>query len=278
MNLLRRRQDFWGHGPAPREAGGFSFHLLSANAPEDEVRPHSHEEAHFVLVLAGGYMSSANGAPFVSQTPLLVFNPAGTTHCDRFHEGQGRFFAISGGACEGRARAVVDPWALWCAQNAVRDFEAGDASALRLEACALQLMDCVLPPRSDDVALRGSRPPAWLKSVFEMSFMSDDVALSASDLAAHAGVHPVHLARIYRRWLNCSPGEFLRGRRLERAAALLGAGTASLADVAAATGFVDQAHLTRQFKTAFDTTPARWRRLRHQHQVSPIQDDPNASP
>jgi AraC family transcriptional regulator len=275
MNLVRSRTEFWGRGPAHREAGGFSFHLLAANAPEDEVRPHTHEEAHFVLVLDGGYLSSAASAPFVSCAPLLVFNPAGTTHRDRFHEGRGRFFAISGGVEEGGARALTDPWALWCARAAAVDFAASDATALRLEACALQLIACVRPAAGDDEPVRGTRPPSWLKSVFEMSFTSDDSELNASDLAAHAGVHPVHLARVYRRWLHCSPGEYLRGRRLERAAALLGTGTASLAEVAATTGFVDQAHLTRQFRTAFETTPARWRQRR---QVAEIQDELPPSP
>ncbi|WP_313443290.1 hypothetical protein [Novosphingobium sp.] len=41
--------DFWGSGPEGRQAGGFSFDLLNANAPEEEVRRHSHDEAHFVL-------------------------------------------------------------------------------------------------------------------------------------------------------------------------------------------------------------------------------------
>ncbi len=270
MDLVRRRRDFWGHGPACRDAGDFSFHLLEATAPEDEVASHIHEEAHFVLVLDGGYMSSAVGAPFVSNTPLLVFNPAGTAHRDRFHEGRGRFFAISGGTDQGVARAVLDPWALWRARAAAHDFASGKVTALRLESCALDLIACVRPPRGDDEPVRGTRPPPWLKSVFEMSFASDEKNLSASDLAELAGVHPVHLARVYRRWLQCSPGEYLRGRRLERAAALLGTGVASLADVAAATGFVDQAHMTRGFQAALKTTPSRWRR--HRGQVAAIQD------
>ena len=61
MVLKRGKTDFWGSGPEGRHAGGFSFHALTANPPEEEVLRHSHDEAHFVLVLAGGYMSSAVG-------------------------------------------------------------------------------------------------------------------------------------------------------------------------------------------------------------------------
>ncbi|MFC3215699.1 AraC family transcriptional regulator [Novosphingobium panipatense] len=45
---------------------------------------------------------------------------------------------------------------------------------------------------------------------------------------------------------------------------------ASLADVAHSTGFVDQAHLTRTFRSRLDITPAQWRNSRH---VARIQDE-----
>lgn len=61
------------------------------------MRRHSHDEAHFVLVLSGGYMSSAVGTLLVSNTPVLIYNPLGTTHEGRFHGGRGSFVAISGG-------------------------------------------------------------------------------------------------------------------------------------------------------------------------------------
>src|SRR3954467_5427140 len=73
MALERHRTQFWGEGPAHVDSGSFSFHRLTARGPEDEVERHMHVEAHFVLVLSGGYISSAVGAPIVSSAPLLVF-------------------------------------------------------------------------------------------------------------------------------------------------------------------------------------------------------------
>ena len=273
MVLRRRRTDFWGSGPAWREAADFSFHALEANAPEDEVQRHSHDEAHFVLVVAGGYMSSAVDAPIVSNTPILIYNPPGTTHQDRFHGGRGRFVAISGGeGNEAAALCVRDPYACRLAQIIARDIE--DASCFTLEARALQL-HAVVQPASSDEARTATSPPRWLKRAVEMIFTADDPELSVAKVAADAGVHPVHLARVFRRFLGCSPGDYLRGHRLEQAAALLGNGTASLADIAQAAGFVDQAHLTRTFRSRLDITPAQWRRSRN---VARIQDsDPTAA-
>lgn len=267
MVIRRGRTDFWGSGPAGRQAANFSFHLLSANASEEEVRRHSHDEAHFVLVLAGGYMSSAVGAPLVSDTPVLIYNPPGTTHQDRFHGGRGRFLAISGGTgSEAAALCLRDPYAHRLARGLAGRIDM--ATTFELEACALQLHGIVLPPSSDE-ASKARHPPAWLHRAVEMIFTSDDPDMSVAKVATEVGVHPVHLARVFQRFLGCTPGKYLRGHRLERAATLLGTGVASLADVAQSTGFVDQAHLTRSFRSRLDTTPARWRRSRN---VARIQD------
>lgn len=267
MVLKRTRRDFWGSGPDGREAGGFSFHLLNANAPEEEVQRHSHEEAHFVLVLAGGYMSSAVQAPFVSATPILVYNPPGTTHQDRFHGGRGRFVAISGGTGpEAAALCLRDPYAHRLAHSIANEIDS--ATPFILEARALQLHSAVLQLSSNEARL-AQQPPGWLSRAVEMIFTSDDPEISVAGVAAEAGVHPVHFARVFRRYLDCSPGDYLRGHRLERAAAMLGKGIASLADVAQSAGFVDQAHLTRAFRSRLDTTPAQWRRSRD---VARIQD------
>ncbi len=266
--------DFWGSGPEGRQAGGFSFHVLNANAPEEEVRRHSHDEAHFVLVLAGGYMSSAGGAPLVSDTPVLIYNPPGTTHQDRFHGGRGRFLAISGGTgSEAAALCMRDPYAYRLAHDIAHQIDA--APPFRLEACALQLHGIVLPLSSDE-AQEAKHPPGWLTRAVEMIFTSDDPDISVVRVAVAVGVHPVHLARVFKRFLGCSPGEYLRGHRLERAAAMLGKGVASLADVAQSAGFVDQPHLARTFRSRLDTTPAQWRKK--SRYVARIQDADAAMP
>lgn len=271
MALQRARTDFWGTGPDRRETAAFSFHLLAANAPEDEVQLHTHEEAHFVLVLSGGYMSSARHAPAMSNTPLLVFNPPGTTHRDRFYGGRGTFLAVSGGTDThglGYAMAVADPYAIQTARRIATDFQRSTLNPLLLDGSAQQLI-ATCTPLSSDESRRATQPPAWLKTAFEMLYASADPDLSVAQVAAYVGVHPVHLARVFRRYLHCAPGDYLRGRRLERAAAAIGS-AASLADAAYTAGFFDQAHLTRSFRDGYGITPGAWRKRLN---VSPIQSD-----
>jgi AraC-like DNA-binding protein len=56
-----------------------------------------------------------------------------------------------------------------------------------------------------------------------------------------------------------TPSDLLRRARLERAAALLGTGTGTVADVAYAAGFQSISYFTRAFQQQYGKTPAAWR-------------------
>jgi len=68
------------------------------------------------------------------------------------------------------------------------------------------------------------------------------------------------LARHFRACLGTSPYRYLVMRRLDHARHLMMAG-ASLAETAAASGFADQSHMTRQFKRAYGMSPGRWQHI-----------------
>ncbi|WP_193186788.1 AraC family transcriptional regulator [Nisaea sediminum] len=84
--------------------------------------------------------------------------------------------------------------------------------------------------------------------------------ISMAEIEAEHGLDRFTVARLFRRHFGISPHRFLTLRRLEKAREMIGAG-ADLADIAAATGFADQSHMTRQFKQAFGVTPGQWRQL-----------------
>jgi AraC family transcriptional regulator len=72
-------------------------------------------------------------------------------------------------------------------------------------------------------------------------------------------VHPVHLARTFRRYYHCSPGEYVRRLRLESATRELCASDASLIEIALAAGYCDQSHFSKSFKRHTGMSPARFR-------------------
>lgn len=76
-------------------------------------------------------------------------------------------------------------------------------------------------------------------------------------LAQRCGVGRRRLHQVLVRWTGTSPSDYLRQARLHQARQRLDAGE-SLAEVAAACGFADQAHFTRWFRRAFGYTPGDW--------------------
>jgi AraC family transcriptional regulator len=138
-----------------------------------------------------------------------------------------------------------------------REFRAGDAACrLLLEGLALELAAMVL--RSADRPPRV--PPSWVRAVRECLEASVGAPTPRfSELAAAAGVHPVHLSRAFRAAYGCAPGEYLRRLRIEHAQRLLVESRMPLAQVARSVGYYDQSHFTAVFRRETGTTPARYR-------------------
>lgn len=78
-------------------------------------------------------------------------------------------------------------------------------------------------------------------------------------LAAEIDVSPTHLVRCFTARFGVAPHAYLVGQRVGAARRMLLDGRAP-AEVAVATGFHDQAHLTRHFRRHVGTTPGRYRR------------------
>ncbi len=89
--------------------------------------------------------------------------------------------------------------------------------------------------------------------------LTDDLAapLKLADLADAVGLSPFHAARLFNRATGLPPHAWRNQVRLQRSLAPLRAG-ASVADVAAASGFTDQSHFTRHFRRMFGVPPGRW--------------------
>ncbi len=83
----------------------------------------------------------------------------------------------------------------------------------------------------------------------------------SAELEAITGLTRYDLCRQFRIALGTSPHRYLLMRRLDLARERIHQ-RRPLAEVAADTGFADQAHLTRAFRAAFGLTPARYRALR----------------
>jgi AraC family transcriptional regulator len=270
---------FYGAPTVERQLPGVRLAHLEATKRSEDVDEHSHDDAHFVLATHGRYITTAAGPE--TEGPVLVYNPPGVVHRDRFVDGGGYFLAVSFEAADWRALAdagrgaaidalrLAGPAARRAALRLTRSLLARDAETLSLEGLSLELASQAITLVSD-----GDKRPSWLDRAETYLADTFDQPINVADLAQIAGVHPVHLARGYRRWLGAAPGDRLRTRRLERAADLLMRGRDPIGEIALVSGFCDQSHLNRQFVKAYGVTPGEFARLCGRRPiVSSVQDE-----
>ncbi|CAM5325743.1 HTH-type transcriptional activator RhaR [Mycolicibacterium aubagnense] len=83
-------------------------------------------------------------------------------------------------------------------------------------------------------------------------------AFELGDLAEVAGVTRFQVIRDFKRVAGMTPGQYLRDCRIRAASALMRT-SKPLAEIAFDTGFADQSHLTRQFKSMRGVSPGAFR-------------------
>ena len=263
---------FFGDRSHRLTAAGFTIASMRAD-PTLQIERHTHETAHFIVLLSGQYVTAARGADAVCVEPALIYNPPGTTHRDRFRRVggrvDGRFISIAVDPERmgdiARSFPLVQDAVYTNEQSAVRLAmrlatqlrDCGDSSSLAVEAICLELFALAIEKRVSDCAVA----PAWLRVARDLIHDYCAEGTCIADIASACDVHPVYLARVFRKFFGCSPGEYLRRCRIERAAALLAHTTTSLSLVAAQCGFADQSHLSATFRHAYGSTPAAYRRL-----------------
>ncbi|MBU1611475.1 MAG: AraC family transcriptional regulator, partial [Proteobacteria bacterium] len=155
-----------------------------------------------------------------------------------------------------------DPHLARLVQGLHQDLEAGHLSTLEAQTRFLGLLTTWIGRHADDrPVLPGLRPEpraiALAREIIEDRYAED---LSLQALAQETAKSPFHLARIFAAQHGMPPHAYQTQVRVNRAAAQLSS-PASLADIAAATGFADQSHLTRWFKRYRGVTPGQYRKI-----------------
>jgi AraC family transcriptional regulator len=230
---------------------------------------HIHDGPTLCLVLDGAFTEESAGGALLCTPSTLKVMPAGEPHCDRFDHGDAHGLLIE----TDPARAdAMRPWSPLLQERVsfdggplaaigrriYREFARMDAAApLAIEGLLLELLASAARERE---LVRTGSAPAWLGRAREI--LHDDPAAHAGlgELAREVGVHPVTLARAFRRMYGCSVGEYVRRLRIVGAARRLESSDMPLAEIAVAAGFVDQSHFSNVFKRQTGFSPSAFRR------------------
>lgn len=235
--------------------------------PSLTIKRHDHELASICVVLAGGYHESVGRKQRMAIPGTVIVHPAGEHHANRHEAIRTRILTVEIGAV--RLAELRDEVRLfdesWHRKDDVlamfgtrvgRAMRHPDASfALVAESLILEL---VAAAGRVQRAERHKAP--WLTRVRDCLEENAACTPSMSQLAAVAGVHPVHIARTFKEAFGCSVGTYARRLQVAQAVALLQAGRESLSAIADQAGFADQSHMTRTVHAQTGLTPGSWRR------------------
>jgi AraC family transcriptional regulator len=262
--VMLGRGGFIGSVALEADTPSFAFRRMRGTVPAREVPRHSHDTAYFFFVIHGRYATEAHGTTDVCERGAVIFNPTGTTHRDHFVDEDGEFLAISIPPDLERQFALTVPVSTVLRDPVLRATVAAAATELRsadrdsafvLQTLGLQLVAQLAPM----TPLRGQ--PPWLRRVRDQLRDRVTRGWSVADVAAAVGVHPVYLARVFRQHHRCSPGEYMRAWRVERARRLIVSSSRPLAEIALDVGFYDQSQLSNDFRRVTGLSPReyRWR-------------------
>ena len=140
-------------------------------------------------------------------------------------------------------------------ESRIRD----NASELAIEGLVLELLAQAI--RQSSKSNTATARTLWLHQAREFIHEKYTESLSLSHVASSVGVHPAHLAKMFRIGYGCTVGQYIRRLRLDHAARELVSSDKSLTEISAAAGFYDQSHFTRLFKRQMGKSPSELRAL-----------------
>jgi AraC family transcriptional regulator len=259
---------FYGKTTLRREVAGLVF-AESVYGEEPYIPKHEHANAFFNLVLEGIYTEVCGSRTQTRGPSTLALHPSREVHADHWHGLGGRVFHVEIPPSRLEQVRAYSPvldspgdfqsgLPIWLATRLYQEhLRNDDVSPLAMEGLALEVLSECSRHRLGDPE---RKPPPWLQRVREL--LQDRFAenLTHEVVAAAAGIHPVHLARVFRQHYRCTLGEYVRKLRVDFAARQLLASDEPLAAIAFAAGFSDQSHFTRTFKRQTGMTPAMFRR------------------
>jgi len=230
---------------------------------------HRHPGATICFVYSGAFDERFSGVTLECTPGTLKITPAEEPHSNRFgsEETRGLLVEANGIGVErlgSHARILEERASFRDAHlsllgwRLLGELRTSDTAApLAIEGLLLEVLAGAARVR--ELRVRGTTPPRWVTEARDLLHDPGRVG-SLGELAEAVGVHPVTLARGFRKAYGLSVGTYLRRLRIARAARQLAETDASLAEIALGAGFADQSHFSNVFRRESGLSPSAFRR------------------
>ena len=244
----------------------------AAYASGSQLPEHEHTSPFFTYVLRGNYVEQEGGVSRECGRGAVIFHRPNETHANVVGPQGTASLNVEIGAEAWReitadmvpARDIVGRALFgnveWLALAVWREFHKDDsASRLGLDESVAMLCGAV----RTSIARGVFEPHTRLDRCTEYLRARPTVTPRLAEVADVAGVHPMHLSKLFRKRFGYSMGEFLRRQRIAWACEQLARDAGTISSIAARAGFSDHAHFTRTFRRIAGCSPSWYRhRLR----------------
>lgn len=262
---------FPGRELGRRDFTGFAV-FESLYRPNQKIPKHSHEQTYISIVLRGSYTEECGPTAWDCETGQTILHVAGECHSDHFHQNGGqvlnlelfppfldRLYEYDGVNVNSRT-LLKSVYAMQLGLRLHKEVSSCDPwSALCIEGLTMELLAEVFRQRATCPNPHGRD---WLGRATEILHEKFQEPIKLSELAGSLSVHPVHLARAFRKRYLCSVGDYIRKLRIEAACHELLNSDTQIAEIALHCGFSDQSHLCRTLKQYTGMSPRHFRRVR----------------
>lgn len=250
-------------------AAGFDL-TETTHQPNHRLCRHKHELANIAFTIDGSFTEILSKRRFECASQSIVIKPAGEAHANEYGRSGARCFLIEVqpqrleslhplSSLLNRVGHVRGAMLSMLALRISKEMRVMDtASLLAIEGLTLEL---IVELSRHSGLLPERRLPLWLARAKEILHERASETISLGEVAKQVDIHPVHLAREFRKFYGCTLGEYLRGLRIQRACRKLSSSDMPLVEIALAAGFAHQAHFSRLFKRYTGMTPTEFRSL-----------------
>src|SRR3974377_1689846 len=244
---------------------GFAL-LETVHETSESLTPHAPSHAYITITVHGTYIEGCRGREDFCSPESVRFLPADEKHTNRFHQRTLCLNAeLSSKLAERYARSAVtciaqlrSPFACQIGRKLYGErLYQDNVTELGVLSAIIDLFSLVTRRRR----IAETWPGPWLLRVRDYIEEHCTSALRLDEVATIAGRHPAHLSFEFRRFFGKTISQFIRERRVLRAAELLLCCCGNACDVAMKWGFSDQSHFTHAFHRMMGCTPAQSRSM-----------------
>lgn len=233
----------------------------------EKVDWHYHENPYFTFILEGNLLEGSRKGIHHCTAGNLLFHNWQDPHYNRKPDGCTRGFHIELSPhwhwnemaalhlLEGNMDIHLPEVRLLFHKLFWESFDQDNSSGLAMDSLLLHVFSLL----HRDRIVSERKVPQWAYTLRDYLRANFSSGLNLTTISHTVDLHPVYLSREFSRYFGVTMGDYIRKLKVENAVLLLREPTLSLTEIGYQSGFADQSHFIRCFKSLFGSTPGEYR-------------------